>query len=125
MVPFRAFFRFVLFAAFGVCGLLAGVSTHPAGAQGLGRLRFGAEMFGVAGTAERLPFWLAGNQYGTVDPVSATAGLRIGAHRPFEDKSGFDYAVGAELLGRASQSGTVTIHQLYGPDLRHPASPGN
>jgi hypothetical protein len=71
-------------------------------------------MFGAAGTGERLPFWLSANQYGTVDPASANVALRMGAHRPFTDDSGFDYAFGAEVLGRASQSGTVTLHELYG-----------
>jgi len=71
-------------------------------------------MFGAAGTGENLPFWLAANQYGTVDPTSTNAGLRLDVQRPFEGKSGFDYAFGAEVLGRASQNGTLTVQQLYG-----------
>ena len=71
-------------------------------------------MFGAAGTGENLPFWLAANQYGMVDPTSTNTGLRLGAQRPFEGKSGFDYALGAEVLGRASQNGTLTVQQLYG-----------
>lgn len=89
-------------------------APRAADAQGLGPLQLEAGAFGAAGTGERLPFWLAANQYGTVDPASANAGLRISGHRPFADNSGFDYAVGAEVLGRASQNGTVTLHQLYG-----------
>ncbi|PSQ90552.1 MAG: hypothetical protein BRD30_04545, partial [Bacteroidetes bacterium QH_2_63_10] len=110
----RSFFRSVLVLTLEVLGLVVVTGFQPADAQGLGPLRLEASTFGAAGTGENLPFWLAANQHGTVDPASGNVGLRIGAHRPFEDKSGFDYAVGAEVLGRASQNGTVTLHELYG-----------
>ena len=61
-----------------------------------------------------LPFWLYANQYGTVAPRSANAGLRLQAHRPFTRDTGFDYAVGAELLGRLSDPSTAYVHELYG-----------
>jgi hypothetical protein len=114
MVHRTLLFRLLLVAGLGTCGLLVGGNAQSVQAQGGEPLRLAVETFGAASTGERLPFWLTANQYGTVDPASANAGLRLGAHRPFEDKSGFDYAVGAEVLGRASQNGTVTVHELYG-----------
>ncbi|MCS3749305.1 hypothetical protein GGQ19_000456 [Salinibacter ruber] len=102
-------------AAILLAGLLLGVGLRPVTAQdGTGPLRLEAGLFGAAGTGERLPFWLVANQYGTVDPASANAGLQLSARHPFADTPGLDYAFGAEVLGRASQDGTVTVHQLYG-----------
>ena len=105
--------RFPLILA-TVGGLWCAVALQAGEAQDVGSLWLRAEPFAAASTGERLPFWLSANRYGTVDPASANAGLRLGVHRPFTDDSGFDYAVGAEVLGRASQNGTVTLHQLYG-----------
>ncbi len=105
----------LVLAAVLVAGLFLGTGPCPAAAQdGAGPVRLEAGVFGVAGTGAHLPFWLAGNQYGTVDPNSANAGLQFGAHRPFAEASGFDYAFGAEMLGRVSQHSTVTVHELYG-----------
>ena len=92
--------------------MLAAPTT--ARAQGLGPLQLRAETFAAGSTGERLPFWLAANQYGTVDPTSANVGLHLGVHRPFAETAGLDYAFGAEVLGRASQHGTVTVQELYG-----------
>ena len=98
----------------GLCLGLFLAASPAAQAQGLGPIQMQVESFAAAGTGERLPFWLGANQRGTVDPASANLGLRVGAHRPFEGTSGLDYAVGAEVLARASQSGTVAVQQLYG-----------
>ena len=114
MVHRTFLFQVLLVVGLGAVGLLISGTPQSARAQGVGPLRLEAEMFGAAGTGERLPFWLTANQYGTVDPASANAGLQVGAHRPFAEPSGFDYAFGAEVLGRASQNGTVTVHELYG-----------
>ena len=94
-------------------GLLL-AATPAAEAQELGPIEVQVESFAAAGTGERLPFWLGANQRGTVDPTSANLGLRMGVHRPFRRAAGLRYAVGAEVLGRASQSGTVAVQQLYG-----------
>lgn len=72
-------------------------------------------MFGAAAsTGGDLPFWLANNRYGTVDRTSANLGLRLGARRPFSSAEGLEYAIGAELLARASRRATLTAHELYG-----------
>ena len=105
--------RFPLILA-TVGGLWCAVALQAGEAQDVGPLRLRAEPFAAGSTGERLPFWLSANRYGTVDPASANAGLRLGVHRPFTDDSGFNYAVGAEVLGRASRNGTVTVHELYG-----------
>lgn len=68
----------------------------------------------AAGTATVLPFWLAANQYGTVDPASTNLGLRLGLHRSLDSSNRFDYAFGADLVGRASAHSTLHAHQLYG-----------
>jgi hypothetical protein len=107
--------RSVLIAVLGAWGLLLGAGPRPAAAQGgVGPLQLEAGLFGVAGTGERLPFWLAANRYGTVDPTSANAGLQLSARRPFAEPSGLDYAFGAEVLGRLSARETAYVHQLYG-----------
>ncbi|MFB6231871.1 MAG: capsule assembly Wzi family protein, partial [Salinibacter sp.] len=94
---------------------LVGGFLQPAGAQApADSLRASVTLFGAAGTGDRLPFWLRANQRGTVDPASANAGLRLSTHRPFVETSGLNYSFGATFLGRASQNGTVTIHELYG-----------
>jgi len=61
-----------------------------------------------------LPFWLYANQYGTVAPNSANTELQLRAHRPFRRETGFDYAVGATLLGRLSDPSAAYAHELYG-----------
>lgn len=89
--------------------------AQPVSAQApLDSLRASAALFGAAGSNGDLPFWLAANQQGTVDPTSANAGVRVGLRHPFAAKSGFDYAFGGTLLGRASRYGTATVHELYG-----------
>jgi len=75
---------------------------------------YAATLSAAASPAGALPFWLYANQYGTVAPSSANAGLRLQAHRPFGRGSGLDYAVGAELLGRLSSPSTAYLHELYG-----------
>lgn len=94
--------------------LVAG-APRPASAQiQLDSLRASVTLFGGAGSSGNLPFWLTANQYGTVDPTSTNAGLRLSAHRPFAESNGFDYAFGADLLTRASRRETATFHELYG-----------
>ncbi|PSQ51553.1 MAG: hypothetical protein BRD28_05475 [Bacteroidetes bacterium QH_10_64_37] len=95
-------------------GLAAGAPQNASAQDPLDSLRTAVTLFGVAGSGEALPFWLRANQYGTIDPTSANAGLLLSAHRPFSEKSGLDYAFGAEVLGRASHHATVTFHELYG-----------
>ncbi|MFB6273276.1 MAG: capsule assembly Wzi family protein [Salinibacter sp.] len=97
-----------------VCMIVAG-SPAPAAAQAPSdSLRASVTLFGAAGSSGDLPFWLRANRHGTVDPTSANAGLRLGAHRRFAGTDGLDYAVGTELLARASHNATVTAHELYG-----------
>jgi hypothetical protein len=97
-----------------LCGLLAGMAQPVSAQAPFDSLRASVALFGAAGSDGDLPFWLATNQHGTVDPTSANAGARLGLHRPFVETSGFDYAFGATLLGRASRHGTATVHELYG-----------
>ncbi len=106
--------RLLLMLIAAICICLATTTGRPAWAQGVGPLQLRAESFLAGSTSERLPFWLAANQRGTVDPTSANAGLRLGAYRPFGESPGLEYGFGADVLGRASQNGTVTVHQLYG-----------
>lgn len=70
-------------------------------------------IFAAGGTGEALPFWLSANQHGTVDPASPNAGLQLAFHRPLRG-SGFTYAFGADLVGRASEHSTLHASQLYG-----------
>ena len=77
-------------------------------------LQYTAAVHAAAGTADQLPFWLAANQYGTIDPTSSNLGLRLGVHRPFAPGERFDYAFGADVVGRASARSALYIHQLYG-----------
>ena len=83
-------------------------------ASGPPALRYDAALAATSGSAGALPFWLAANQYGTVDPTSSNLGLRLGVHRPFEEGGRFAYAFGAEAVGRASARSTLHVHQLYG-----------
>ncbi len=108
---------FVSYAA-SLLGLLLAVllglaSSRSAQAQ-IGPLRYGAALSATAGSGETLPFWLAANRYGTIDPQSAQLGLRVHLRRPFTGTGRIDYAAGADLLGRASDRATLHAHQLYG-----------
>ena len=95
-------------------GLVASI-PRPATAQNpLGDAQTSITLLGAAGSGENLPFWLAANRYGTIDPASANIGLLFSVHRPFTENSGFDYAIGGEVLGRASRHATATVHELYG-----------
>lgn len=115
-MPLRCrYIRSALLIVFGAGGLLLGGHPHSAIAQSRGRpLKLEAGVFGVAGTGDRLPFWLRANQWGKIDPTSANGSLQLSAHRPLSEESGLDYAFGTTLLGRASQNRTATIHELYG-----------
>ncbi len=95
-------------------GLVAGAPRNASAQNPLDSLRTAVTLFGAAGSGEALPFWLRANQYGTIDPTSANAGLLLSVHRSFSEKSGLDYAFGAEVLGRASHHATATFHELYG-----------
>jgi hypothetical protein len=92
------------------------VSAPPrAAAQApLNTLQASVTLFGAAGSGGAPPFGLAANQRGRVDPTSASAGLRLRARRPFAGTGGLDYALGLEVLGRASRNSTATVPQLYG-----------
>ena len=115
MTEHRAFLtQRLLLVGIGLWAGLMCTALSTAQAQGIGPVQVRATPFAAASTGERLPFWLAAHQYGTVDPASANVGFQLGAHRPFTTSSGLEYAVGAEVLGRASQHGTVTVHELYG-----------
>ena len=83
-----------------VGGLWCAVALQAGEAQDVGSLWLRAEPFAAGSTGERLPFWLSANRYGTVDPASANAGLRLGAHRLFTDDSGLEYSVGARAPRR-------------------------
>lgn len=94
--------------------LLAGMSQCAVAQAPIDSLRASVTLFGTAGSGEGLPFWLAANQHGRVDPTSSNAGLQFSAHHPFTGSAGLDYAFGIEMLGRVSRNSTATLHQLYG-----------
>lgn len=96
-----------------LCSLAVGV-PHLASAQVTDSLRTSVALFGATGSGEDLPFWLAANQHGTIDPTSNNVGFRLSAHRPFMETNGLDYSFGTILLGRASRHATATLHELYG-----------
>lgn len=104
----------VVLGAVLLSALLAGTPPRAAAQAPLDAVRASVTLFGAAGSDGDLPFWLAANQRGRVDPTSANAGLRLEAHRPFAGTDGLDYAFGIEGLARASRHGTATLHQLYG-----------
>ncbi len=69
----------------------------------------------VAGATERtLPFWLATNQYGIVDPRSANAlaSGRVGYARRLSDRA--DYTVGTRVLARGSDHAAIYVHEVFG-----------
>ena len=109
-----ALHRLLALLGVGACAGLLLATSPGARAQGLGSIEVQAGSFATASTGERLPFWLGANQRGAVDPTSTNAGLRLGAYRPFEESPGLKYAFGADVLGRASQNGTVAVQELYG-----------
>ena len=94
--------------------LLLVLGARAAGAQDLGPLQGQVSLFGAAGTGERLPFWLAANEGGTIDPASANLGTRLTVRRPFAGGPGIDLAAGATVIGRASAHRTAYLHELYG-----------
>lgn len=103
----------------GLLGLLLAGGARPVPAQspgpGVGTAwTYGATLSATGAPGGALPFWLHANQYGTVDPASANAGLRLHARRSFRRTSGLDYAAGVDLLGRLSNRSTAYVHELYG-----------
>lgn len=95
---------------FGIALLVA----VPGRAQSLRPLQIKATAFGTASTADNLPFWLSTNEYGLVDRNAGNAGTRLTVERPFTKNRGFDYALGADVVARASRHSTLHPHQLYG-----------
>ncbi|MDZ4698997.1 MAG: capsule assembly Wzi family protein [Rhodothermales bacterium] len=95
-------------------GWLAGVLLWvalPARAQSW---TYEAGISATAATERTLPFWLATNRYGTVDPTSANAlaSGRVGYARRLSDR--VDYTVGARVLARASDNAAFYLHELFG-----------
>jgi len=101
----------------GLFALLLGGHPHSLAAQAPApgdAWTYAATVSAAGSPSGALPFWLYANQYGTVAPSSANAGLRLQAHRSFTRDTGVDYAVGAELLGRLSDPSAAYVHELYG-----------
>lgn len=98
----------------GLLGLAFGPALPEGQAQSLDEASgYSATVFAAGGSGGALPFWLSANQHGTLDPASANAGLQLALHRPFQG-SGFTYAFGADVVGRASEHSTLHASQLYG-----------
>ncbi len=77
-------------------------------------LSYRVSVLGAGAQDEALPFWLAANRYGLLDGSGPNALTRVAVKRPFVKKKGWDYTVGADLVGRVVEDGTVYPHQLYG-----------
>lgn len=101
---------------FWICllGLTIGISGEGRAQNNPSLWEYSANAFATGSTSGALPFWLHANQYGTVDPQSANAGLRLRVQRSFTTQRGPEYEVGGELLGRTSAHSTAHVHQLYG-----------
>jgi len=106
MPPFPI--RAILFAGFVV--LLCVIPT-TAPAQ---PLTYEARVGVMGATSGELPFWMAANEYGTVDPLSSNIITQFGVYRPFVDQKTFDYSLSIDILARASQHSTFNVHQVYG-----------
>lgn len=77
-------------------------------------VEYSARVGVVGATSGELPFWMAANQYGRIDPRSAGALFDIAARKPLRHGKPFDYGIGVEMLGRASEQSALYAHQLYG-----------
>ena len=65
------------------------------------------------GSTGDLPFWLTSNRYGTVGRSGANVIGQIGAHVPFARDGGWDYAIGADFVGRRADRSALYAHELY------------
>ena len=61
-----------------------------------------------------LPFWLATNRFGTIDPTGAGGTLRFNAFTAHDPGKSISYAFGADLVGRVSPQSTLFLQQFYG-----------
>ena len=105
----------------GLFGLLVATSARPAQGQGVGPIQTEVSVFGAGASTDPLPFWLGANQSGQFDRTGTTLGARLAARRPFSGSGDrLNYAVGVDVLGRASDNPTLHAQQLYGR-LRHRA----
>jgi hypothetical protein len=68
----------------------------------------------VGATSGDLPFWMAANQYGQIDPRSASALFDVAMRKALQPAKRFDYGIGVEMLGRRSEQSALYAHQLYG-----------
>lgn len=105
--------RLVLsFCALGLMGVL--LNPTPTSGQALPPLRYEASVFGAGSSTGELPFWLSANEYGTIDRGAANLGVQLAVERPFSKTRALDYALGVDVLARASEYSTLHAHELYG-----------
>lgn len=77
-------------------------------------LQYRVALLAAGAGEEALPFWLTANRYGMIDPAGTNALTRLSLEKPLSQSSGWDYAVGVDVVGRASEQESVYAHQLYG-----------
>lgn len=110
-LPVRFMLKRRLPCAFLLVALTLGIMTGPAAGQSL---EYDAELSVAGAASDSLPFWMAANRYGQVDPGSANARFTFALQKPLRAAKMVDYGLGAELLGRASERTSLHAHQLYG-----------
>ncbi|MEZ4699720.1 MAG: capsule assembly Wzi family protein [Rhodothermales bacterium] len=95
-------------AILALCALWAA----PASAQ-LRTPSYSAGLFAAGAGSDPLPYYLTANRFGVVDPFGVNAGLRAGAHAPYDGGRKLDYAYGIEGIARAGETMTAHLHEAY------------
>lgn len=77
-------------------------------------LRLEAELGVRAAIEGRLPFWLAANQWGRVDPKSTNGYVLLDGRWERQPRAWLSYELGSELLARRAHDPSVHFVALYG-----------
>lgn len=64
-------------------------------------------------SGKHAPFWLVSNRHGQASLANNQALLSIGLHRRFDQKQGFTWAYGAEIVGAWNYPSAFYLQQLY------------
>ena len=98
--------------------ILLSITTWAQEESECNKLTYKIESSLVSSKGKHAPFWLVNNQHGRSSLKNNQAYLSAGLYRQFDNKRGFTWAYGVEMVGAWHHSSPYYIQQLYA-DLKH------
>ena len=93
--------------------LLLCLTTYLRANDELSKISYEIQSNATISAGKHAPFWLVSNQHGMASLENNSAHLGVGLFRDFDQKSGFTWAYGAEIIGAWNYSSAYYLQQLY------------